>query len=54
MNIIDLKGSIMGFVGFATTLLISIPLGTDFWQALLSSSMFGIFMMLLASGKGEK
>ena len=49
MILIDTPGRIMGVVGFVVMLIGTIALSTEFWQALLASSVFGIFMMLLAS-----
>jgi len=46
-------GKVIGLVGYIATLIICVGLDAEFWQALLGSSLFGIFLMLLNTEEGK-
>jgi len=45
-------GTVIGLVGYIATLIICIASGAEFWQSLLGSSLFGIYILLLNIEEG--
>jgi len=40
-------GKVIGLIGYIATLIMCIGGGAEFWQSLLGSSLFGIYILLL-------
>ena len=48
---IDTQGRVMGLVAYIVTLVMGMGITGEFCHALLASSLFGLFIMVLASSE---